>query len=75
VNAFSAGELWANYCEPLERLTVLPARTPEGRRLKAQAAYGAIADVSVADCWTNGMHREELAALSALRDLAGRAAA
>jgi hypothetical protein len=58
VNAYSGGdipdELWTNYYEPLERLTVLRARTPEGRRLKAQAAYVAIADVSVADCWTNG---------------------
>jgi hypothetical protein len=79
VNAFCGGdipdELWVNYYQPLERLTVLPARTPEGRRLKARAAYVAIADVSVADCWTSGMHREELAALSALRDLAGSAAA
>jgi hypothetical protein len=79
VNAFSGGdipdELWVNYYGPLERLTVLPARTPEGRRLKAEAAYVAIADVSVDDCWTNGMHREELAALSILRDLTGRAAA
>jgi hypothetical protein len=45
------------------------------QRLKAEAAYVAIADVSVDDCWTNGMHREELAALSVLRDLTGRAAA
>ena len=79
VNAFHGGdipdELWVNYYQPLERLTVLSARTPEGRRLKAEAAYVAIADLSVADCWTNGMHREELAALSVFRDLTGRAAA
>src|ERR1700722_12973229 len=40
VNAFCGGdipdELWVNYYQPLERLTVLPARTPEGRRLKAR---------------------------------------
>ena len=79
VNAFHGGdipdELWVNYYQPLERLTILPARTPEGRRLKVEAAYVAIADVSVDDRWTNGMHREELAALSVLRDLTGRAAA
>lgn len=61
--------LWDRYYPPLERLTALPARTLEGRRMKADAAYAAISSVVDDD----GCHREEMAAMSALRDILGRA--
>ena len=62
-------KLLANYYAALERLTSPPAKSPEGLRIKAEAAYVAIADQSHG--WDDG-HREELAALSVLRELTGR---
>ena len=67
-------KLLANYYAALERLTSLPARSPEGLRIKAEAAYIAIADEYASHTWDNSGYREELAALSVLRDLTGRTA-
>jgi hypothetical protein len=61
--------LFETYYEPLERLTALPARTAEGLRAKAEAARVAFASVAA----TGDGHREELAALAALHDVAGAA--
>lgn len=55
----------------LERLTALPALTPAGMRLKARAAHIALLSTE----GPGGLQREETAALSALFDMIGRAAA
>lgn len=67
-------KLFANYYRQLARLTALPARTEDGLKLKAKAAGAAISEVASQE-WLRGGHREELAVLSALRDMAGGAAA
>ena len=62
--------IWPRYYEALERLTDIPALTEAGRQIKAVAAYRAMA--SVHGSWGGS---EEMAALSALADIAGSIAA